>query len=142
MSIYFSVLNRKSGSPDLGGHYWSYIRDHKSGAWFKFNDVAVNRVEQVDVRFLKHLVWWCFLMLFAGDVSSKLWRNRRKHFSVRLLCVLLWFWFENCCRYALMYVRDIGTEPIAWNTGQGIPLWARDVVSVRPSVPSFCWCAR
>jgi len=60
LSIYFSVLNRKSGSPDLGGHYWSYIRDHKSGAWFKFNDVAVNRVEQVDVRFLKHLVWWCF----------------------------------------------------------------------------------
>lgn len=37
-----------SGSPDLGGHYWSYIRDHKSGKWFKFNDVAVDQVANMN----------------------------------------------------------------------------------------------
>lgn len=33
---------------DLGGHYWAYIVDHASGEWFKFNDVTVSRVANVD----------------------------------------------------------------------------------------------
>lgn len=37
-----------SGSPDLGGHYWAYIRDHASNQWFKFNDVTVTKVDNVE----------------------------------------------------------------------------------------------
>lgn len=37
-----------SGSPDLGGHYWAYIRDHQSDTWWKFNDVSVSVVDSFD----------------------------------------------------------------------------------------------
>ncbi len=30
------------------GHYWAYIVDHASRQWFKFNDVTVTRVGNVD----------------------------------------------------------------------------------------------
>jgi len=49
----------------LGGHYWSYIRDHKSNAWFKFNDVAVNRVEQIEVKRAENL----FSSLFVSETG-------------------------------------------------------------------------
>ena len=32
-----------------GGHYYSYIRDHKQGVWRKFNDHTVSVVEESQV---------------------------------------------------------------------------------------------
>ncbi len=83
-----------SGSPDLGGHYWSYIRDHKSGDWFKFNDVTVNRVENIDDMFAQSF----------GDPAGA------------------------TSAYALVYFKNFG-EMEAWNTCQGVPLWARGIVN-------------
>lgn len=83
-----------SGSPDLGGHYWSYIRDHKSNSWFKFNDVAVNRVEQIDVSASTDIVTILGLnsIWFLGNVQTKLWRNRWQYLCVSSsFFVLVWF---------------------------------------------------
>jgi hypothetical protein len=79
-----------SGSPDLGGHYWTYIRDHKSGVWFKFNDVTVNRVEKTEEMFAQSF----------GDPAGA------------------------TSAYALVYVKITG-QAEAWNTCQGVPVWAR-----------------
>lgn len=82
-----------SGSPDLGGHYWAYMRDQASGAWFKFNDVAVTRVEKPDEMMTSSFGE-------SGGVTS-------------------------AC--ALMYVST-SIPVVAWNTQQGVPMWARAVV--------------